>query len=145
MAIDFSQDGQYLATGSQDFTARIHTVRDGAEQARLIHELPLWTVRFSPDGKHLLTASEDHTARVWEIRSSVEVGRLMHDAPVRAAAFSPDGGKIATASDDVSVWLWRQDALIAAACARLAHNLSPEEWRRYIPDERYRMTCPQLP
>jgi hypothetical protein len=43
------------------------------------------------------------------------------------------------------VWLvWPED-LIAEACARLTRNLTQEEWERYLGDEPYRKTCPDLP
>jgi hypothetical protein len=31
----------------------------------------------------------------------------------------------------------------AAACAIAGRNLSRTEWSEYLPDEPYRMTCPQ--
>jgi uncharacterized protein with WD repeat len=104
-------------------------------------------VAFSPDGRWLATGSWDNTARVWEAASGQEVARMTHEGPVLAVAFSPDGRWLATGSDDntARVWLVRPEDLIAEACSRLTRNLTREEWRRYLSDEPYRLTCPNLP
>jgi WD40 repeat protein len=71
----------------------------------------------------------------------------MHEDAVRDIVFSPDGKQLATASADTTagLWLWRSDDLIEAACTRLTQNFNEDEWRRYVGEERYRKTCPQLP
>ncbi len=106
----------------------------------------MYAVAFSPDGQRVATASEDNTARVWEAATGREVARMAHDDIVTAVAFSPDGQRLATASVDntARVWLiWPED-LIAEACGRLTRNLTRDEWRRYLPDESYHPTCPNL-
>ena len=62
--VTFSPDGKYLATASQDNTARVWDVIDGSEVARIPHEDVVNGVAFSPNGKYLATASDDNTARV---------------------------------------------------------------------------------
>jgi hypothetical protein len=71
----------------------------------------------------------------------------MHDQAVTSVAFTPDGKALVTAGDDgvVQVSLWHPQDLLDEACARLTHNLTPEEWRQYLGDEPYRETCPNLP
>jgi hypothetical protein len=60
---------------------------------------------------------------------------------------SPDGQYVATlaSGDVVTVWLWRLEDVIAEAHRRLTRNLTFEEWNRFIGDEPYRKTCPNLP
>ncbi len=111
------------------------------------HTGPVFSAPLSPDGKFVVTASGDETVRVWEAASGQKVARMAHEDEVRAVAFSPDGKWLATGSVDntARVWLvWPED-LIAEACARLPRNLTPEEWERYLGDEPYRKTCPELP
>ena len=76
-----------------------------------------------------------------------QVAWMAHEDWVRAVAFSPDGRYLATGSDDrtARVWLLWPEDLIAEACARLPRNLTREEWQRYVGDEPYRATCPNLP
>jgi WD40 repeat protein len=64
-SVAFSPDGKLLATASDDRTARIVTVADGRELARVTLDGAVYDVAFGPDGKHLATASADKTARIW--------------------------------------------------------------------------------
>jgi hypothetical protein len=65
-AIAISPDGQWLATASDDHTARIWDAATGRERHRLKHQGSVFAVAISPDGKSLATASHDHTARIWD-------------------------------------------------------------------------------
>ena len=72
-AAAFSPDGQLVATGSLDHTARIWSVKDGSNVATLKgHSDELTVVAFSPDGQSLLTASRDGTVRIWSVSGGTE-------------------------------------------------------------------------
>jgi hypothetical protein len=80
-----------------------------------------------------------------------EVSRLVFHELVESVALSPDGRYLVTASVPgetelvVSLDPSRPQDLIDEACSRLTANLTQEEWKRFLPDQKYRKTCPNLP
>ncbi|MBN1697074.1 MAG: WD40 repeat domain-containing protein [Spirochaetales bacterium] len=69
-AIDISDDGKYLASGSADNTARVWNIETGACIATLRNHTD-WveTVRFSRDGRYLLTGGCDLLVRLFDIET----------------------------------------------------------------------------
>jgi WD40 repeat protein len=105
-------------------------------------------VVFSSDGKYIATASSDNTARVWDAVTGNKIYILNHDGSVNNVAFSSDGKYIATASRDNTARLWvlsSTEDLIKEASNSLTRNLTPEEWKKYMGDEPYHKTFPNLP
>ena len=65
-----SPDGEWLATGGDDGTARTWNA-DGTPRATLTgHSSRVYAVAISPDGEWLATASSDGTARIWNADGS---------------------------------------------------------------------------
>jgi WD40 repeat protein len=56
--VDFSRDGNWIATSAEDHTVRIWHVASGREYLTLAHSDPVDLIRFSPDSKWLLTVSK---------------------------------------------------------------------------------------
>ena len=69
--VDFSPDGEQLASGSYDNTVRLWDVATGKAQGEPLkgHTDRVQGVAFSPDGKLLASASNDKTVRLWDVES----------------------------------------------------------------------------
>jgi WD40 repeat protein len=105
----FSPDGERLATGSNDGTAKIWDVRTGTLVRDLKgHTNTVFRVAFDPaDPSRVATASADGMARIWDSDTGKSLVILTgHKSAVNSIAFSPDGKRVVTASWDGSVILW---------------------------------------
>jgi WD40 repeat protein len=120
LAVAWSPDGRYLATGGDDNIVRIFEATSGKESVRLALDGPVYAVAFSPDGRHVATASGDATARVFDATSGKETARLTLGGAVYAVTFSRDGRHIAVASGDGTARVF--DATSGRETARLTHG-----------------------
>jgi WD40 repeat protein len=99
-------DGAWLATGSDDTTARIFL------PTRCLHVFAghsegVSALAAAPDGTWLATAARDGTVRIWDARSGTCLHRLTgHDGEVTVLAVAPDGAWIASAGRDGTVCVW---------------------------------------
>jgi len=105
-SVNFSPNGEYLATASTDRTARLWDL-SGNELTQFIgHQGEVVSVNFSPDGQYLATASNDRTARLWDLSGNKLTQFIGHQGRVLSVNFSPNGECLATASTDGTARLW---------------------------------------
>jgi WD40 repeat protein len=72
--IDFSPDGRFLASASDDGSVRMWCIRDGSSKCLFPSpSRPLGhsfnSVAFSPDGHHLAAGNDDHQLMFWDTRT----------------------------------------------------------------------------
>lgn len=91
--LEFSPDGRWILSASNDKTARLWSVETG-KLVRTFegHGASVRCAVFSPDGKHVLTGSLDQTIRVWDRETGKQLRAFLSPRlPVLALAFSPGG------------------------------------------------------
>ena len=109
--IQFSADGSYFASASNDDTIRLWLTEDGTLLDVLRgHEDEVLNLAFSPerDGQYgrgyLASSSRDGTIRLWQINNDVRP--LRHENRLYDVTFHPDG-KVLAASGRGRISLWR--------------------------------------
>ena len=102
LSLDISHDGNLLATGSADKLAKIWSLSNQLEVAKLEgiggHVLGL---QFSPDDLTLATASADKVLNLWDVKTKHQTTTLAkHPAPLTALAWATNGKSLVTVSED---------------------------------------------
>jgi WD40 repeat protein len=161
-SVAFSADGKLLAVGTRSRAAHIYDVATHRRVAVLDHReeeqdvLRIEEMVFAADNRTLATIarnpqglpSQGATLHVFDIGSQTEIARapLAEVAPM--LRFSADNSAVEFAFGWHSMRTQRvplrMPELIAAACARVTRNLTPDEWARYFGDAAYHETCPVL-
>jgi WD40 repeat protein len=152
-AVAFSPDGKTLASASQDGRIILWSAPNWTQLGDpLIETDAVNAVAFSPSGSQLASGGEAGATVVWNLRTRLG-GIVSTQTPwVRSVAFDPSGQIIASGSDDGSVQLARlqpdigvPDAIEKRLCAIANRNLTPAEWRQFLPGEPYAATCGRQP
>jgi WD40 repeat protein len=110
VSAEFSDDGKFIITASEDNTARIWDAANGKELSVLAgHTARVTSVAFAPgnDPTRAVTASQDGAVKLWDTQENKEILTLDgHTREVTSVAFSPDGKYVLTASEDGRAILW---------------------------------------
>ena len=113
IALDFSPDGQWLATGG-GFPSRggeiyIWNVEDGSEELRIpeAHSDTVCSLAFSPDGSQLASGGADRFARIFETNRGRELRALEgHTGHVLGVSWQRNGRVLASVGADKAVKIW---------------------------------------
>lgn len=105
---DFDKTGQYILTGSADFTARIWEAATGTPVSTFDHGAIVYNTQYTQDGERILTDSHDGLIKVWNLKDNKTILHL-NIRPFRNsdASISPDGTILATVHySDTSTIVW---------------------------------------
>jgi WD40 repeat protein len=100
VAVAFSPDEAFLATGSTDKTSAVFNIGLKREVSRYTHQEQVNSLAFSPDAKYVAAGDADGMLRVIEAATGKEVSRHAHSNSINSVAFSPDGKYVATGNED---------------------------------------------
>ncbi|AYQ36576.1 caspase family protein [Runella sp. SP2] len=90
--LQYSIDGRYLASGSEDQTIVIRDGNTGTYIRTLKgHTGSVNGLDFSKDGKYLLSGSNDHTAKIWSVQTGKELASLISVDSTDWVITSPEG------------------------------------------------------
>jgi len=107
-AIAMSSDALWIATGSDEKTAKLWDAKSG-ELIRAFsgHLAEVTAVAFSPDSRWLITGDAKGHVKLWN-RETADIVATMngHNRKITAIAVLPDGSRILTASLDKTVSQW---------------------------------------
>ncbi|PCH37796.1 WD40 repeat-like protein [Wolfiporia cocos MD-104 SS10] len=117
--MEWSHNGQYLASASKDKTAIIWQVEhDKDPSVREIfpkhilreHKFPVGCVAWSPKDDYLLTASENEI-RLWDVERGTCIARDVdyHSELVTALAWLPDNAQFISGGLDQKIIIWDLD------------------------------------
>ncbi|MEM9219000.1 MAG: hypothetical protein AAGD25_32290, partial [Cyanobacteria bacterium P01_F01_bin.150] len=148
-SVSFSADSQYLATRSDDGTAKLIEVSSGREVKTVQHQEPVNTTIFEQRSQYFATSSDDGTTQLVDLRTLDVIGEIVHNQAISLVAFSNDSQYMATRSGNEV----RINPVISThevadrLCPRIRRNLSASEWTQYIGDDikGYRKTCEDYP
>jgi WD40 repeat protein len=104
----FRVDGLWLASASEDGTARIWDTDSGKTRLELKGTgNHLYSIAFSRDGRQLAAAGSDPIIRLWDANTGQLLRSLSgHTEGVLDLQFSPDGWRLVSASMDHTARLW---------------------------------------
>ncbi|KAG8744948.1 U3 small nucleolar RNA-associated protein 13 [Ceratobasidium sp. 414] len=110
-ALDVAPNGKFVATGSQDKTAKIFEIVAGSDLTHVGtlkgHKRGVWTVRFSPVDRVIATGSGDRTVKLWSLDDWACLKTFEgHTNSILRVNFLSRGTQLLSAGSDGLVKLW---------------------------------------
>lgn len=108
LAMAYSPDGRYVASGGQDNTIIIWDLYSRKELRKLIgHTFYVNYISYSPDGKFLASGSSDGTIRIWNVETGDELQCLKTESQILYVNYLKNSEFIISAAfQESSFLLW---------------------------------------
>jgi WD40 repeat protein len=148
-AVAFSPNGHILASAGADQVVSLWDLSTGQLIGAPLagHQDIITSLVFSRDGRYLVSGSGDRSVLVWDVSSGLAVPIGGHAGGINGVALSPVGPTVASGGMDGTVTLapmpfgMDANAISQRLCQVIRRNLTPVEWRQFVPDEPYQRTC----
>ena len=93
LTIAFSPDGQFVATGSGDYSVQVFDLQADNPEPPLVlqgHRDGVVSLQFSPDSKTLVSGGMDSTLRLWDVgQQAVALPQVLTEADAATISFTP--------------------------------------------------------
>jgi len=148
LSIRFSPDSKTIATGDLPGNVVFWDPSSGRQVGPTLggQNGYVLSVTFNPSGTQVVTTSGDGKIRLWDIASGKLIGAPLPGADTGGwGTFFPDGKRVITVFPMGTGIIWNVDpaAWKTQAC-RVAHrNMTPSEWRDFLPQRNYDVVCRQ--
>lgn len=149
LAVRFSADGRRIVATSQVKTVQVVDV-SSPRAPRVVASMDgpagqLYSAAFSPDGRRVVAGGSNSEVWVWELTDSGAREELvLRSFPGRVydVRFTDDNTVFAAGEGGVvKSWQLDPNGLIDTQCRRPGDQISPSEWRIYLPDNSYAPPC----
>jgi WD40 repeat protein len=144
-AIRFSPDGKQIATGDVTGSVAFWDAASGRKEAPLQTAAGfVASVTYAPDGTEVMTTGGDGSLRLWDLASHKLVGAPLPGSSESGwGTYFPDGRHVVSVSGSGAGVVWDVDPRDweRAACAVANRELTPAEWRGFVPERGYRRVC----
>lgn len=106
-SLDVTNDGQILATASDDGHVNLWAITNGQSLGSLKHPLGVMAIAFAPDSKRLAVACCNNAIYIWDVTTMAQIAICQgHEAWVEAVGWSPDGTQVVSGSNDSTLRFW---------------------------------------
>ncbi len=114
-SVDFSHDGTFIVSGSEDKTIKLWELSSGREiRTYNGHQSEVNDVLFTPDDKVLISASKDGKIYFWDVLTGNIINSYHQKENVLRLALSPNGRYLAVGStgEKINVYDTKLDSII---------------------------------
>ena len=108
-AVEFSPNGEELASAGKDRTLRLWNLSSGESRVLGLLKAPGQTLAYTPDGRHIICGYYDiGELSIWSVISGEQVSRIepnqLHSSTSWSCAISQDGLHLAAIGGGLRVW-----------------------------------------